>query len=151
VNSFGTAISGARGCSSYRGRALPAVDKGDLAEVVAWAEGSELNTFARDGCLPGVYDEKHGAPCALHDDCLALLEGAFLEQAGDLLGLPSVHPGEELDALKGSNGVSWGRAGRWYAAVRLPGGSGAALEEVERPVLERPFDVAPRTVDLLAS
>jgi len=89
---------------------------------------------------------------SLHDDGLALREGALLEQAGDLLGLPPVHIGEELDAPEGGYGVARRRAGR--AAPRcgaLAGGDGAALEEVERPILERPFDVTPRAVDLLAS
>ena len=77
-------------------------------------------------------------------------EAAFLEQAGDLLGLPPVHAGEELDALEGGYGVAPRRAGRRLLAARLAGRDGAALEEVERPILERPFDVAARAVDLLA-
>ena len=50
-------------------------------------------------------------------------------------------------AATGSRG---GGPGGGCLAARLPGGDGAALEEVERPILERPFDVAPRAVDLLA-
>src|SRR5439155_25896533 len=80
----------------------------------------------------------------------ALREGGLLEQAGDLLGLPPVHIGEELDAPEGGHGVARGWAGRWCLAASLAGGDRAALEEVERPILERPFDVAPRAVDLLA-
>ncbi len=57
---------------------------------------------------------------------------------------------KSLHALQSGHGVARRRAGRRCVAARLPGGDGATLEEVERPVLERPFDVAPRAVDLLA-
>ena len=83
--------------------------------------------------FPRFDDKEGGAPGALHNDDLALLEGSFLEQAGDLLGLPPVHPGEELDALKGGNGVAR-RAGRRCPAARLPSGDGAALKEVSSAV-----------------
>src|SRR5207249_3316770 len=65
-------------------------------------------------------------------------------------GLPPVKIGEELDALKGGQGIAWGRAGRWRLATGLPSGDGAALQEVERPILEGPLDVTPRAVNLLA-
>jgi len=87
---------------------------------------------------------------ALPDDGLTLREATLLEQAGDLLGLPPVHVGEKLDALQGGHGVARSGAGRRSLAACLPGGDGAALEQVERPVLERPLGVAPRPVDLLA-
>ena len=67
-----------------------------------------------------------------------------------MLDLPPVHIGEELDAPEGGHGVARRRAGRWCLAARLPGGDGAALEEVERSILECPFDVAPWAVNLLA-
>jgi len=51
------------------------------------------------------------------------------------------------NAATGSRGGGPGGAG---LAARLPGGDGAALQEVERAVLERPFDVATRPVGLLA-
>src|SRR5512145_3237266 len=54
-------------------------------------------------------------------------------------------------AAKGSRGGedARGRPRGWCVGARLPGGDGAALEEVERPILEGPFDVAARAVDLL--
>jgi hypothetical protein len=67
-----------------------------------------------------------------------------------LLGLPPVHIGEESNALEGGHGVAWGRARRWRLAARLPGRNRAALEEVEHPILNRPFNVASRAIDFLA-
>src|SRR6185369_1559826 len=138
------------GHSGHRGRARATVDQGNLAKVVARAEGGEMDAFAGDRCFPGVDEEEGGASGSFHDDRFALLEGTYLEQAGDLLGLPSVHIGEELDALEGGHRVARGRAGRWCLAARLPGGDRAALKEVKCSILERPFDVAPRAINLLA-
>src|SRR5262245_30200686 len=116
--------------SGYRSRAGATVDQGDFAEVVARAEGGGLDSFARDCGFPGVDEEEGGAARAFHDDGLALFEGPHLEQPGDLLSLPPVHIGEELDALEGSYGVARGWAGRSSRlAARLPSGDGAALEE----------------------
>src|SRR5216684_490049 len=137
------------GSRGYGGRAGTAVDQGDLAEVVARAEGGEFDAFARDHGLPGIDDEEGGAPGAFHDDGLALRETAFLEQATDLFGLPAVHAGEELDPLEGGNGIARGTGRR--PAVRLARRDRAALQEVEHPILERPFDISARTVDLLAA
>jgi hypothetical protein len=119
-----------------------AVDQGDLAEVLARAEGRNL-------CLSRGDDEECGAARAFHDDCLALRKAPFLEQTGDLLGLPPIHAGEELDVLEGGDGVARRRAGR-CPGMRVARRDRAALEEVEHPVLKRPLDVAARAVDLLA-
>ena len=70
-----------------------------------------MDAFARDRGLPGVDEKEGGASGALQDDCLAFREGAFLEEAGDLLGLPPVHIGEELDAPEGGHGVARGGPG----------------------------------------
>ena len=59
--------------------------------------------FARDRGLSGGDNEKGGPSGALHDHGFALRETTFLEQAADLFRLPTVHTGEELDALKGGN------------------------------------------------
>ena len=142
-------VAGQVGGRAHRGGAGATVDQGDLAEVVARAEGGKVEALARDRSLPGVDEEEGGASRALHDDGLALGKAAFLEQPGDLLGLSAVHIGEEPGALKGGNGVARRRAGRWGIADLLPGGNGAALKEVERPILVCPFDVAPRAVGLL--
>src|SRR3954452_762901 len=114
----------------HRGGAGAAVDQGELAEAVAGAEGGEVDAFARDRGFAGVDDEEGGAPGALHDHGLALGERALLQQAGDLLGLPAVHVGEELDPAQGGHGVAPGRDGRRRVAATLAGGDGAALEEL---------------------
>src|SRR5205085_1602248 len=80
------------------------INQSDLAEVVARTEVGQVDAFARDRGFPGFDDEEGGGAGALHDDGLTLGEGAQLEQAGDLLGLPAVHISEELDALQGGNG-----------------------------------------------
>ena len=133
----------------HRSRARPAIDQGDFAEVVARTKGGELDAFARDRGVARVDEEEGGAARSLHDDCLALPELAFLEEAGDLLSLPTVHVGEELDPLEGGYRVAPRRSGRRLLAARLPGRNGAALQEIERPILEGPFDVAPWAVDFL--
>src|SRR5215212_4481670 len=100
------------GGSSHCGRPGTAVDQRDFAEIVAGAKRGKVNTFARDPGLPGI-DEKEGStPRTLHNDGLALFEGTLLEQAGNLLGLPPVHIGKELDAPEGGHGVAARRAGR---------------------------------------
>ncbi|MEH2565190.1 hypothetical protein V1289_004817 [Bradyrhizobium sp. AZCC 2289] len=71
----------------YCGRTGPAVDQGDLAEVLTRAEGSEVDAFARNLSLSRGDDEEGGAARPLHDDGLALCKAPFLEQTGDLLGL----------------------------------------------------------------
>src|SRR5215208_5869112 len=100
------------GGSSHCGRPGAAVDQGDFAEIVARAKRGKVNTFARDLGLPGIDEKEGGTPRTLHNDGLALFEGTLLEQAGDLLGLPPVHIGEELDAPECGHGVTAGRAGR---------------------------------------
>ena len=115
----------------------------------ARAERREVDAFARNFCLSRGYDEEGSAPRAFHDDSFALRKSPFLEQTGDLLGLPPIHAGEELDALEGGDGIARRRAAR-CPAVRLARRDRAALEEVERPILKRPFDVAARAIDLLA-
>jgi hypothetical protein len=59
-----------------------------------------------------------------------------------LFGLPSVKIGEEVHSLKGCDGIARWQAGRWCLAAGLTGGDSAALQEVERPILEGPEDVA---------
>src|SRR5215471_16578427 len=72
-------------CGGDRGRARAAVDQRDLSEDVAWNEGGEMDTFARDLGLSGLDEEERCASGPLVDDGLALREAALLEQAGDLL------------------------------------------------------------------
>jgi hypothetical protein len=81
---------------------------------------------------------------------LARGEVSYLEQTGDLLQLFAVHAIEEPDAVHGGHRVERGGAGRWRIAASLPGSDGTALEEVNRPILACPFDIAPRAVGLLA-
>src|SRR5262249_47654979 len=138
-----------RGCR-HRGGAGAAVDQGSLTEVVTRAEGGELYAFAGNRGLSGVDQEKGGASGAFHDHGLALGEGPDLEQASDLLGLPAIHVCEELNALECGDRVARRRARRRRVAAGFAGSDGATLEGVEGAILERPFDVAPRAVDLLA-
>src|SRR5436190_1434187 len=117
--------------------------------MLARAERREVDAFARNFCLSRGYDEESGAARAFHNDSFVLRKSAFLEQTSDLLGLPPVHAGEELDALEGGNGITWRWAGP-RPALRLARRDRAALEEVELLILKRPFDVAARAIDLLA-
>src|SRR4029077_1831678 len=93
------------------------------------------------------YDEEGSAARAFHNDSFALGKSPFLE-TGDLLRLPPIHAGEELDALEGGDGIARRWAGR-CPALRLARRDRATLEQVERPILKRPFDVAARAIDLL--
>src|SRR4029434_4387141 len=68
----------------------------------------------------------------------------------DLFGLPPIHVSEKPDTLDGSHGVALGRDWRRRFASGFPGSDGAALQEIELAILDRPFDVAPRAVNLLA-
>src|SRR5262249_7950446 len=61
----------------------------------------------------------------------------------------SVHISEELHALDSGHWIAGGR-GRGYLAAGFSGRNGTALEEIQLSILERPFDITPRTVDLLA-
>src|SRR5438477_12128060 len=114
--------------------------------MLAGAERRQVDAFARNFCLSRGYDEEGGAPRAFHDDSFALGKSPFLEQPGDLLGLPAIHAGEERDALEGGDGIAWRAWGR--PALRLAGRDRAALEKIELPILKCPFDVAARAVDL---
>ena len=108
------------GFGGYRGRTRAAVDQGDLAEMLARAERREVDAFARNFCLSGGYDEEGGAPRAFHDDSFALRKSPFLEQTGDLLGLPPIHAGEELDALEGGDRITRRWAGGGAPLCALP-------------------------------
>src|SRR5262249_24906069 len=85
--------------SNHRGRARAAVNEGDLTEMIARPQFAYLSAFAGDGRFPGFDKEEGRGSGTLHDDGLALGEGAYLEQAGNLLSLSSVHISEELHAL----------------------------------------------------
>ena len=61
------------------------VDQGDLAEVVARAQGRALDAADGHGRLAGLDQEERRAARALADDRLALREPALLEQPRDLL------------------------------------------------------------------
>src|SRR3954452_16012160 len=117
--------------------------------MLAGAERREVDAFARNFCLSRGYDEEGSAPRAFHDDSFALRKSPLLEQTGNLLGLPPIHAGEELDALEGGDGITRRWAGR-RPGLRIARCDRAALEEVEFPILKRPFDVASRAIDLLA-
>src|SRR6185369_11855990 len=119
------------------------------AEVVPRSNGAEDHALLRDRGLAGVDEEERGPSGAFQDHGLALLEAPLLQQACDLLGLSPVHACEQRHALQGRHRVARRRAWRRVAA-RLPRGDRAALEEVQGVVLDRPLDVAPRAVDLLA-
>src|SRR5512146_1292867 len=83
----------------YRRRAGTSVDQRDLAEMVARAEHVDWHAAAGDRGLAGVDDVEGRGAGALADHRLALGESALLQQAGDLLGLPTVQVGKKRYAL----------------------------------------------------
>src|SRR5262245_46691639 len=74
----------------------------------------------------------------------------LLEEPCNLLRLPPVHIGEKLDPHEGCDGIARRRSGRLFHARRFARGNGAALQQIERAILDGPFDIAPRAVYLLA-
>src|SRR5215204_3485454 len=146
----GESVADQVGDRRHRGRARASIDQGYFPEVIARTERGELHTFARNPCLSGIDQEEGGAAGSLHDHSFVLCEAALLEQPSDLLGLPAIHIGKKFNTPQRCLGVAPRRHGRWCLAARPAGRDGAALQEVQRPILEGPFDVPPRAIDFFA-
>src|SRR5712691_63106 len=104
------------GLGGNRGGAIDVGDQNDLAEVVAWAEGSHL--FAADAHLRrAVVDhEETDAALAFFGHGVAGVERPLLHRPGDLLQLTVVEIGEDGDALDQFHGCS-GHAGEHKATA----------------------------------
>ena len=146
----GQSIADEIGCRGHRGRARSAIDQRDLAEIIAGTERGELDALARDLGFARIDEEEGGGARAFHDDGFALGEAALFQELGDLLGLPAIHVGEEIDALERGHRIMPRRYGRRRLALAFAGGDRAALQEIERSILDRPFDIAARPIDFLA-
>src|SRR5262245_6759268 len=137
--------------SGHGGGARAAVNQSDFAEVIARTKRSDLDAFVGDGGTAGIDEEEGRAARAFHDDGFSFRKWPHLEQTRNLFCLSAVKISEELHALEGGDRVGRRRAGRRRVRARFSRGDSAALQEVKRAVLNRPFDIAPRAVDFLAS
>ena len=142
------------GCRGDRRHARALVDQGDLAEIVAGLQGRVLLAADETVASPDSITKKAAPPEPSLDDRLALGEAPLLEQPRDLCELVLRRGRRRAARAAGLRSARpCMRSDRSLAApVRgSPGGDRAALQQVQRPAGDRPFDVARRAVDLLAA
>ena len=122
------------------------IDQRDLAEVVAGPQRRPQLAPDRDRSIARLDQVEGRSAGALLDHRLALGERTLLEQGGDRSDLLAVELGEEADLLHHVD-----RCARRLAVLAAHSGDRPALEEIELPAGEGPFDVARGAVDLLAA